>query len=304
MPIPQQQPTQRRTALNAQSSNSTSSALPISSVADESIWYLAYGSNMNPETFTKSRGIQPLETQRVCVPGYWLSFDLGGIPFSEPCFASILKMDKTRLKEKAYAQFVHDRCRFGQVFVWDGNTSNDDWQEKSYPPELQGVVYRITERDWKLIVESEGGWGHDVSIGYDTIHVECRAYSTHETLTARVLLARPSSLKSCCQPSMRYKSLITTGAQFHDLDAKYQHSLARVNWGKDNRDAEGRKIVVEYRQPPYWMAWMFDKAYRFASWAHDWILMPVVGVSGRCLGDKEMQAMRLRVAMALQEQDI
>ncbi|KAG0281309.1 hypothetical protein BGZ97_009287, partial [Linnemannia gamsii] len=119
---------------------------------EETIWYLAYGSNMDPKVFTESRKITPLETIRVRVPDYWLSFDLGGIPFSEPCFASVLKRDPERMHEKEYAMFVHAHCRFGQAFVWEDEKEGG---EGAYPMELHGVVYRITLRDWELIVHSE-----------------------------------------------------------------------------------------------------------------------------------------------------
>jgi hypothetical protein len=59
--------------------------------------------------------------------------------------------------------------------------------------------------------------------------------------------------------------------------------ILRVNRGK------GREERV---QPPYWMAWLFDKSYRFASWAHDWVLAPVVEVSGWCLAEGEMRRAR------------
>ncbi|KAK3811392.1 MAG: hypothetical protein JOS17DRAFT_496802 [Linnemannia elongata] len=184
--------------------STTSSTTTMSSISsEETIWYLAYGSNMCPTILTDSRKITPLETKQVRVPDYWLSFDLGGIPFSEPCFASILKKEPEKMGEREYA-------------------------EEAYPMELHGVVYRITLRDWELIVHSEGGWGHDVPIGYDMIHVSCHVYNSNEEISARVLLARPKSIKPYCQPSLRYKTLLTTGARHHNLHPNYQESLARI----------------------------------------------------------------------------
>ncbi|KAG0286934.1 hypothetical protein BGZ96_009063, partial [Linnemannia gamsii] len=108
---------------------------------------------MDPRVLTESRKITPLETKRVRVPDYWLSFDLGGILFSEPCFASILKCEPERMSEKEYAMFVHAHCRFGQAFVWEDGAKEGG--EGAYPMELHGVVHRITLRDWDLIVHSE-----------------------------------------------------------------------------------------------------------------------------------------------------
>ncbi|KAK5797224.1 hypothetical protein F5H01DRAFT_358879 [Linnemannia elongata] len=306
--------------------SSTTTTPPISS--EETIWYLAYGSNMCPTILTDSRKITPLETKQVCVPDYWLSFDLGGIPFSEPCFASILKKEPERMREREYAEEVHAHCRFGQAFVWDDEAEGGEGGDGAYPMELHGVVYRITLRDWELIVHSEGGWGYDVPIGYDMIHVPCIVYNTNEKVSARVLLARPKSIKPHCQPSQRYKTLLTNGARHNNLHPHYQESLARIvpytcqtpsalrskrmfrvfnlplEWifGKIIRLNQGREGKEDQIRPPFWMAWVFDKACRFSGWTHDWVFVPVVGVSGRCLDEGEMEVMRKQIEKALDEE--
>jgi hypothetical protein len=119
----------------------------------ETIWYLAYGSNMDPKVFSGRRKIQPLESLVVTVPNYWLSFDIGGIPYVEPCFASILKMDHSRMHQKEYALEVHSRTMHGREFVWD--ESHSEHPQRSYPPVLQGVAHKITLRDWQLVIQSE-----------------------------------------------------------------------------------------------------------------------------------------------------
>lgn len=57
--------------------------------------------------------------------------------------------------EREYAEEVHAHCRFGQAFVWDDEGEGGKGGEEAYPMELHGVVYRITLRDWELIVHSE-----------------------------------------------------------------------------------------------------------------------------------------------------
>ena len=118
--------------------------------APGSVLYLSYGSNLDPNVLSGRRKIKPLESKPVIVPGYWLSFDIGGFLFVEPCFASILKMDPARMHQRSYAQFVHDRTKYGQEFTWD-----EDHPERSYPPVLQGVVHRISEYDWQKVIQSE-----------------------------------------------------------------------------------------------------------------------------------------------------
>lgn len=59
------------------------------------------------------------------------------------------------MREREYAEEVHAHCRFGQAFVWDDEAEGGKGGEGAYPMELHGVVYRITLRDWELIVHSE-----------------------------------------------------------------------------------------------------------------------------------------------------
>ncbi|KAF9953291.1 hypothetical protein BGZ65_004773 [Modicella reniformis] len=273
----------------------------------QTLWYLAYGSNMNPKVFTDWRKIQPLESKAVVVPDYWLSFDLCGVPFLEPCFASILKKDTSRLRDKSYAVFVHERCCYGRKFVWDEKNP----EEHSYPPMLHGVAHKITQRDWDLVVQSEGGWGHDVPTGYDHILVNCKVVNSNEQITAHVLAARPKALTTRSQPSLRYKNVLTAGAAHHNLDPAYQDYLATIIpyrcKGLRSRLASllfmifnvpqliafafilrrnRGKPAPECTQPPFWMAWYYDKASRFSNSAHDYIVAPILG-SGKSSSQPE-----------------
>ncbi|KAG0361548.1 hypothetical protein BG005_007967 [Podila minutissima] len=271
---------------------------------EDTLWYLAYGSNMDPKVLTDRRKITPLESLPVIVPEYWLSFDIGGVPFIEPCFASILKIDKSRLYQEEYARFVHDRTKYGQAFLWD-----EKHPEKSYPPILQGVAHRITFKHWQMVIQSEGGWGHDVPTGYNQIMVNCTVVGTNEQIAAHVLDARPLSIKTRCQPSARYKNLLTAGAAYHNLDPAYRRYLATIVpyqcSGLRSRFGQSLFMVFNlpmliafalllrrnkglpahlHTQPPFWMAWYFDKASRFSNAAHDYIVAPLLG-SGRCSTD-------------------
>lgn len=64
------------------------------------IWYLAYGSNLSTKKFIHDRGITPISSVSVIVPGWTLSMDSTGVPYSEPAFASILPIH-TSGSEKA-----------------------------------------------------------------------------------------------------------------------------------------------------------------------------------------------------------
>lgn len=52
------------------------------------VWNFAIGSNINMKTL-KRRGIEPLEVVNAVVYDYRLAFDVNGIPWVEPAFASI-----------------------------------------------------------------------------------------------------------------------------------------------------------------------------------------------------------------------
>ncbi|KAG0341349.1 hypothetical protein BG004_006056 [Podila humilis] len=301
---------------------------------DNTVWYFAYGSNMDPKIFTGRRKVTPIESLPVSAPGYWLSFDIAGIPFIEPCFASILKIDTTRLHSREYALEVHNRTRYGQVFEWDESNP-----EKSFPPVLQGVAHRITLRDWQLVIQSEGGWGHDVPTGYNQIVIPCLVVGSGDgdsmvinnngekgtvitkqrALQAHVLEARPTSVKAKCQPTLRYKNLLTAGARFHNLDPAYQRYLAHVvPYECDGvRSKTGRVIFTAFNlpmvllfaaivfrdrgtpvekrtRPPFWTAWIFDKAARFSTMIHDYLVMPIFG-SGRCSTPGHQAVVRKRI---------
>lgn len=73
-------------------------------------------------------------------------------------------------------------------------------------------------------------------------------------------------------------------------------------FGKIIRLNQGREGKEDQIRPPFWMAWVFDKACRFSGWTHDWVFVPVVGVSGRCLDEGEMEVMRKQIEKALDEE--
>ena len=61
----------------------------------ERLWYMSYGSNMNPIIFEKRRGIKPRTTRCVKIPGYVFSYSYDGVPYLEPAFATCHKREET-----------------------------------------------------------------------------------------------------------------------------------------------------------------------------------------------------------------
>jgi len=152
---------------------------------------------MNKKTFQGLRKIVPLQHKVVTVPEYWLSLDMMGSPYIEPCFASIVRRTRQNITE-GYATEIHLRCKAGTPFKW--NPANP---EESLPPTLHGVAYLITKDQFKRILMTEGGWGYDdFPAGYSVLDVECKTYDA-EKIVAKTLIARPASVKIGCQASER-----------------------------------------------------------------------------------------------------
>ena len=59
------------------------------------IWYIAYGSNMAVSKFRGDRGINPLDTAVVNLPGWELIMEVPGVPYREPAFASVQRIEET-----------------------------------------------------------------------------------------------------------------------------------------------------------------------------------------------------------------
>ena len=184
------------------------------------ILYLAYGSNLSAETFKGARGIQPLSAVNVHVPSLDLTFDLSGIPYTEPCFANTRYRDENRSPPPPSANDYH----------------KDRWHKG-----LIGVVYEVTPEDYRTIIATEGG-----GVSYQDVVVPCYAlpsgrktvdpipsgapFKAHTLLQPRDSDSLPQGTTggkiqrpdpSYAQASARYLKLITDGAEEHDLPAEY-----------------------------------------------------------------------------------
>jgi hypothetical protein len=114
-------------------------------VASNAIWYFAYGSNLRSSVM-KSRGIIPLEAQPVVVASHVLCFDIFGIPYAEPAFASLTAVPS--------------------------DLAAGDGEGQAIPP-VHGVAYLLTPDDYRRLVLSEGA-----GVGYNEISVRAKLLST------------------------------------------------------------------------------------------------------------------------------
>ncbi|KAH8197405.1 hypothetical protein TruAng_008428 [Truncatella angustata] len=138
-------------------------------------WYLAYGSNLSAAKFIHDRGIVPLDTATVTVPGWILTLDSAGFPYSEPAFGSITPIQETR-KEKAV--------------------------------QLIGTAYQLTPEMYAKVLASEGGGiaYAEVEVRAELVTQDAAEYAQGEATTfpTRSLV---TLLRNEARPSSRYMVL-------------------------------------------------------------------------------------------------
>lgn len=104
------------------------------------------------------RSITALETHVVCVASHFLTFDIFGVPYSEPAFASI------------------------SAFQHSDSESLDPCERPSSPrpPPVHGVAYLLTANDYRRLVLSEGS-----GIGYREVSLVASVVSSKDTASGR-----------------------------------------------------------------------------------------------------------------------
>ncbi|KAL4929192.1 uncharacterized protein BDV17DRAFT_262049 [Aspergillus undulatus] len=251
--LPETTPTRQQASISAQSLDQNEylpGKLPLTHggfddsavVAQTTVLYLAYGSNLASKTFLGMRGIKPLSQLNVVVPELRLTFDLPGVPYIEPCFAGTHfrrtseAMDGEKASDAANTSGKHTLLQ------------NEDWDQDRYTGPLIGVVYEVTLRDYAKIIATEGG-----GRGYKDIVVTSYPFpenynpadpipeqpatqpvKAHTLLSPAAIkdLMQPSShAKSSprrAQPSARYLGLIKTGAEEHNLPLVYREYLSQI----------------------------------------------------------------------------
>lgn len=164
--------------------------LPLWKVAahdvDKPLWYLGYGSNMRSASMA-GRNVTPLATKVVTVPTHYVTFDVFGIPYTEPCYASIEQFPDG---ESGQLHLVHR----GEAPV-------------TVPP-LCGIAHHLTSSDFHRLLVTEGsGVVYDV-VEVDAYELDDRGRATGASFPAYTLKAkfpqRPSGI-----PSARYMVSVT-----------------------------------------------------------------------------------------------
>ncbi|KAF2717185.1 hypothetical protein K431DRAFT_288782 [Polychaeton citri CBS 116435] len=282
---------------------------------ESTVLYLAYGSNLSKETFRGKRGIKPLSQINVQVPSLKLTFDLPGIPYTEPCFANSATRDpeKDPLAEKAVSDSVpllHTRTEHHK----------DRWHKG-----LIGVVYEVTPEDYAHIIATEGGGAsyHDIlvdchplessdpnsPVSHDPIRPPFKAHTLFAPARPKEgdssrLPIRPDS--SYAQPSARYLKLITDGAWELELPYEYQDYLKQIRpyTLTTNKQRMGQFIFLGVWMPivlgifslgkvfadekgrlPKWLRWLTEAIFGAVWQSYDSFFKPLFGDGERTLED-------------------
>lgn len=229
---------------------------------EETVLYLGYASNMSAETFRGKRNIKPISQVNALIPQLALTFDLPGVPYSEPCFGNVRYRHPAELKEK--------------------EASHPPYRKDQWSKGLVGIVYEVTKGDFAKIIATEGG-----GAAYQDVLVDCYALTEDPqeevptepqgaTFKAHTLFCPPTVSRpdpSYAQPSPRYLKLITDGADEHGLPYEYQEYLKSIGTYRTTTTKQrlGRFIFLAIWGPIFAFifggAGMFlDKDGRYPKW--------------------------------------
>jgi len=212
--------------------------------SQETVLYLAYGSNLSAETFLGRRGIKPISQTNVVVPSLTLTFDLAGFPYSEPCFANT-----ARREPNAGGSFsVFSTVNNEKTPLLAPSQHSEDYHKNRWHKGLVGVLYELTSSDYAHVIATEGGGS-----SYHDVIVECHPLLSSSpdtvpefpstppvlahTLFAPALPDNPDREKggrvtrpdpAYAQASERYLKLITDGAREHALPTEYRDYLEGI----------------------------------------------------------------------------
>lgn len=278
----------------------------------ETVLYLAYGSNLSIEKFRGARGIEPLSQINVQVPSLRLTFDLPGIPYTEPCFANSAKRDPE--SDSSGHENEPKRKRGYRKDAWNKG--------------MIGVVYEVTAKDYAHIIATEGGGSTYEDVLVDChpfaspdIHVPVERVPTTPSFKAHTLFA-PATLPgekppkngarlqrprpSYAQASARYLKLITDGAAELGLPDEYQQYLLsirpyRITTYKQRTGqlifsatwvpfvlllfALGRVVQDKHGIVPPWFAKITAAIFKAVWTSYDNVFEPAFGDGERTIGD-------------------
>ena len=286
----------------------------------ETVLYLAYGSNLCAATFQGVRGIRPLAQVNVQVPDLVMTFDLPGIPYTEPCFAG--------------TRYSTPTAGYMEKFYSGAEPVDTQYHKTRWKKGLVGVVYEVTKADYAHIIATEGGGSgyQDIVVSCYTLpdkdivdeHPQGPTFKAHtlfsstsdpdhpeqKALRGGLRFARPDP--NYAQASSRYLKLITDGADEHALPKEYKEYLhdirpytittKRQQYGEWTTQGIFRPIIQVFfamsqafsgkdGKIPYWLA-LFGGALFSAIWlSYDSVFKKLFGDGERTMNDKDEEVL-------------
>ena len=144
----------------------------------KTVFYFGYGANMSKDYLQKRRRVFPSETHHGVLNGYKLVMNMEGPNFIEPSFANIMK------------------------------SSNE---------KIEGILSKITEKELKQIVNSEG-----VNYEIENINVDVG----NKKIKSKTLIYKTSKLAGTA-PSRRYMKILIDAAIKNGLSEGYIQKLKK-----------------------------------------------------------------------------
>lgn len=248
----------------------------------DTVYYLAYGSNLCAETFQGKRGIKPLAQLNVVVPELVMTFDLPGLPYVEPCFAN------TRYRKRATTTPVAPVESDLEKAPLLNSGGPPKYHKDRWKKGLVGVVYEVTKEEYATIIATEGGGAsyqdvvvdcYELPLDTDTVpedpSLTSPPFKAHTLFSPAIppsppgqpppksggRISRPDP--GYAQASTRYLKLITDGADEHQLPAeykKYLHEL-RSYTITTNKQKLGQFIFVSIWSPIVMTIFGMEKAF-------------------------------------------
>jgi hypothetical protein len=156
------------------------------------VLYFAYGSNMNPFVLSGRRNVFPVTSVPAMIQDWYLNFDVIGLPYLEPAFASI-----------------------GKKPMFEGQ------------PIVHGVLHEISDEDYRQIQITEGGGGH-VGVGYDSVVLTATKYNGKQVECKTLVWIPDNFVQYRFFSSKRYMDLLIHGAIRFELEPAYIQFLESI----------------------------------------------------------------------------
>ena len=161
--------------------------------------YFAYGSNVNTKTMKGTRGITPSAAYPAVLPGYELVFNVPGLPFIEPAFASVRR-------------------------VVTGKTDDAPSRFARFATETHGVAYVVTDEQWRTILRTETSYvREDVTLerflpASTRVDGDAPPATPQKIFATTLVFADADVGGVALLPSARYLGLLREGADEWGLD--------------------------------------------------------------------------------------